>query len=57
MTQGRPMPEVLAELKKQNEAKQDFIGPAQAFTLEPDGRTFGICFKIGRNTSRYLFYD
>ena len=42
MKQGRALPEVLKELQHQNQMKQDFIGPAQAFTLEPDGRTFSI---------------
>lgn len=42
MKQGRTLPEVLMELQRQNTAKQDFIGPAQSFRLEPDGITFGI---------------
>lgn len=42
MKQGRSLPEVLTELRRQNEAKRDFIGPAQAFTLQPDGRTFQV---------------
>ena len=42
MKQGRALPEVLTELQRQNAAKQDYIGPAQAFHLEPDGRTFSI---------------
>ena len=42
MKQGRALPEVLTELQRQDTAKQDFIGPAQAFHLEPDGRTFSI---------------
>ena len=42
MKQGRALPEVLKELQHQNNMKQDFIGPAQAFMLEPDGRTFRI---------------
>ena len=42
MKQGRALPEVLMELKRQNEAKKDFISPAQAFHLEDDGATFGI---------------
>ena len=42
MKQGRALPEVLMELKRQNEAKKDFISPAQAFHLEEDGATFGI---------------
>ena len=42
MKQGRALPEVLTELKRQNEAKKDFISPAQAFHLEPDGRTFNL---------------
>ena len=42
MKQGRTLPAVLTELQRQNAAKQDFIGPAQSFKLEPDGSTFGI---------------
>ena len=42
MKQGRALPEVLTELKRQNEAKKDFISPAQAFHLEPDGQTFNL---------------
>ena len=42
MKQGRALPEVLMELKRQNETKQDFISPAQAFHLEDDGATFGL---------------
>ena len=42
MKQGRALGEVLAELQRQNDAKRDFIGPAQSFTLLPDGGTFEI---------------
>ena len=42
MKQGRALSEVLTELQRQNAAKQDYIGPAQAFTLRPDGSTFEI---------------
>ena len=42
MKQGRTLPEVLTELKRQNDAKRDFIGPATAFTLQPDGHTFQV---------------
>ena len=42
MKQGRVLSEVITELQRQNAAKQDFIGPAQAFTLRPDGSTFEI---------------
>ena len=47
MKQGRPLPEVLTELQRQSAAKQDFIGPAQAFTLRPDGKTFEINHQSG----------
>lgn len=40
MKQGRSLPEVLTELQRQNTTKRDFISPAQAFTLHPDGSTF-----------------
>lgn len=42
MRQGRPLPEVLTELQRQSRAKQDYIGPAEAFRLREDGRTFEI---------------
>ena len=38
--QGRSLPEVLTELQRQSTAKKDFISPAQAFRLDPDGETF-----------------
>ena len=37
MKQGRSLPEVLTELKRQNEAKHDYIAPAQALSLSEDG--------------------
>ena len=42
MKQGRALPEVLTELQRQNAAKQDFIGAAEAFCLDDDGTTFSI---------------
>ena len=42
MKQGRSLSEVMAELKRQEEVKQDFIGPSEAFLLQPDGSTFQI---------------
>lgn len=42
MKQGRALPEVLTELKRQNAAKQDYIGAAEAFRLDEDGSTFRI---------------
>ena len=42
MKQGRALPEVLTELQRQNAAKQDYIGAAEAFRLEEDGSTFRI---------------
>ena len=42
MKQGRTLPEVMAELKRQNKEKRDFICPAPLFRLEDDGQTFGI---------------
>ena len=40
MKQGRALPEVLMELKRQNSAKRDFIAPARALSLSADGETF-----------------
>ena len=42
MKQGRALPEVLTELQRQNAAKQDYIGAAEAFRLDDDGSTFHI---------------
>lgn len=42
MKQGRTLPEVLTELQRQNAAKQDYIGAAEAFRLDDDGSTFRI---------------
>lgn len=42
MKTGRSLQEVLVELDRQNKAKKDFIGPAEAFRLHDDGRTFEI---------------
>ena len=42
MKQGRALPEVLTELQRQNTAKQDYIGAAEAFRLDEDGSTFHI---------------
>ena len=42
MKQGRALPEVLTELQRQNAAKQDYIGAAEAFRLDEDGSTFNI---------------
>ena len=39
MKQGRPLPEVLTELKRQNEVKHDYIAPAQALSLSEDGKS------------------
>ena len=42
MKQGRTLSEVMSELKRQEQVKQDFIGPASAFHLDEDGRTFEV---------------
>ena len=42
MKNGRPLPEVLAELQRQNNAKQDYIAPASSLALEPDGQMFSV---------------
>ena len=42
MKTGRSLQEVMTELNRQNLAKQDYIGPAQAFRLRDDGHTFEI---------------
>lgn len=42
MKTGRSLKEVMAELDRQSRAKRDYIGPAEAFRLRDDGRTFEI---------------
>ena len=42
MKQGRTLPEVMTELKRQNKEKRDFICSAPSFKLEDDGQTFDI---------------
>ena len=42
MKTGRSLQEVMLELDRQNKAKKDYIGSAQALRLYEDGQTFGI---------------
>ena len=42
MKQGKPLPEVLAELQRQNRMKRDYVAPARAFRLEDNGETFTL---------------
>ena len=42
MKTGRNLQEVLVELNRQNQAKQDFISPAQGMHLREDGHTVHI---------------
>lgn len=42
MKTGRNLQEVLVELNRQDQAKQDFISPAQGMRLREDGQTFEI---------------
>jgi 4-hydroxyphenylpyruvate dioxygenase-like putative hemolysin len=42
MKTGRSLNEVMVELSRQNKAKKDYIGSAEAFHLQDDGRTFEI---------------
>ncbi len=42
MKTGRDLKDVLVELQRQNEAKRDYVSPAEAFTLSDDGRTFSL---------------
>ena len=39
MKTGRPLQDVLLELQRQNEEKRDYISPASALSLLPDGKT------------------
>lgn len=47
MKTGRNLNEVMMELDRQNKAKKDYIGPAQAFRLYDDGQTFKIGHTAG----------
>lgn len=40
MKQGRPLPEVLMELQRQNDAKRDYIAPAPALSFSEDAGSF-----------------
>mgnify|MGYP002623719777 CR=1 FL=1 len=42
MKQGKPLPEVLAELQRQNRMKCDYVAPSRAFRLEDNGETFTL---------------
>ena len=42
MKTGRSLQEVMLELDRQNKAKKDYIGSAQALRLYEDGQTFEI---------------
>lgn len=48
MKTGRNLNEVMAELARQSKAKKDFIGPAGAFHLRDDGRTFEINHSVSK---------
>ena len=50
MKQGRSLPEVLTELKRQNEAKHDYIAPAQAMSLSEDGENV-VLYHMGESSS------
>ena len=47
MKQGKPLPEVLAELQQQNKMKRDYVAPARAFRLEDNGETFTLSHNDG----------
>lgn len=42
MKTGRDLREVLVELKRQQEAKRDYISPSSSLALRPDGRTLAM---------------
>ena len=48
MKQGKSLPEVLAELQRQNGLKRDYIAPTTAFKLENDGETFVLSHNDGK---------
>ena len=53
MKQGKPLPEVLAELQQQNRMKRDYVAPARAFRLEDNGETF----TLSRNDGTQEMFD
>ena len=53
MKQGRALPEVLRELQRQNNMKQDYIAPASALRLSDDGETF-LMDHVGARDSESL---
>ena len=53
MKQGRALSEVLTEPQRQNAAKRDFIGPAQAFTLAC--QSFSCRLRLRQSIERYCF--
>ena len=46
MKTGRALPDVLTELKRQQDAKRDYISPASSLVLQEDGRAL----RMGENT-------
>ena len=54
MKQGTSLPEVLAELKRQNVQKRDYIARASALRL--DGETFSLSCKDGSLSTTDLFH-
>ena len=47
MKQGRTLPQVLEELKRQEQVKRDYVAPAQTLCLDDDGNTFQILDRTG----------
>lgn len=47
MKQGRSLQDVLTELRRQDNAKKDYIAPAEGMLLRNDGRTFEINHRNG----------
>ena len=46
MKTGRALPDVLTELKRQQDAKRDYISPASSLVFQEDGRAL----RMGENT-------
>ena len=53
MKQGGTLQEVLTEIKRQEQAKRDFIAPAQSFRMDDDGRTFCVTHRNTGETENF----
>lgn len=57
MKNGRKLPDVLMELKAQNQRKRDFIVPASQMTMHDDGQTFQVIDEAGGTMDLFRLSD